>query len=204
MLRCCIIAILLLRVIALAECGFNTSSRAFIAAMRSITNRVWPTFCRMPKYSSELITRPRLHFPDPERSPVFFHRTLSLYENFPHLPLRAAIGVANKPKLILRERERVHASIVPKGKGEKALARDRRRRKYRSYEEEGERRREGFFFLSLRGMTQRTRQGTERRGRFGTTSRKGGFFSLLLLLFFARRIRETASKNIREAKLESN
>ena len=108
MLRCCIIAILLLRVIALAECGFNTSSRAFIAAMRSITNRVWPTFCRMPKYSSELITRPRLHFPDPERSPVFFHRTLSLYENFPHLPhlpLRAAIGVANKPKLILRERE---------------------------------------------------------------------------------------------------
>lgn len=109
MLRCCIIAILLLRVIALAECGFNTSSRAFIAAMRSITNRVWPTFCRMPKYSSELITRPRLHFPDPERSPVFFHRTLSLYENFPHLPLRAAIGVANKPKLddlsLSRERE---------------------------------------------------------------------------------------------------
>lgn len=165
MLRCCIIAILLLRVIALAECGFNTSSRAFIAAMRSITNRVWPTFCRMPKYSSELITRPRLHFPDPERSPVFFHRTLSLYENFPHLPLRAAIGVANKPKLddLERERERVDASILPKGKGEKVSGRDRRRKKYRSYEEEGERRREGFFFLSLRGMTQRTRQGTERR-----------------------------------------
>lgn len=128
MLRCCIIAILLLRVIALAECGFNTSSRAFIAAMRSITNRVWPTFCRMPKYSSELITRPRLHFPDPERSPVFFHRTLSLYENFPHLPLRAAIGVANKPKLddLERKRERVHASIVPKGKGEKARSKEKK------------------------------------------------------------------------------
>lgn len=33
------------RVIALAECGFNTSSEAFIAAMRSITKRVWLTFC---------------------------------------------------------------------------------------------------------------------------------------------------------------
>lgn len=111
--------------------------------------------------------------------------------------------------MISRERERVDASIVPKGKGEKALARDRRRKKYRSYEEEGERRREGFFFLSFArddakdetGNGEKDRDG---RGRFGTTSRKGGFFSLLLLLFFARRIRETASKNIREAKLESN
>lgn len=48
-------------------------------------------------------------------------------------------------------------------------------------------------------------EGVEKeRERERTTSRKGGFFSLLLLLFFARRIRETASKNIREAKLESN
>lgn len=89
------------------------------------------------------------------------------------------------------------------------MARDRRRKKYRSYEEEGERRREGFFFLSFArddakdetGNGEKDRDG---RGRFGMTSRKGGFFSLLLLLFFARRIRETASKNIREAKLESN
>ena len=45
----------------------------------------------------------------------------------------------------------------------------------------------------------REREGSER------LLAKEGFFSLpLLLLFFARRIRETASKNIREAKLESN
>lgn len=162
MLRCCIIAILLLRVIALAECGFNTSSRAFIAAMRSITNGVWPTFCRMPKYSSELITRPRLHFPDPERSPVFFHRTLSLYENFPHLPLRAAIGVANKPKLILREREYTR----------RLFQREKEKRLWRAIEGEkntdltrkkGKGGEKDFFSFLLRGMTQRTRQGTERR-----------------------------------------
>lgn len=165
MLRCCIIAILLLRVIALAECGFNTSSRAFIAAMRSITNRVWPTFCRMPKYSSELITRPRLHFPDPERSPVFFHRTLSLYENFPHLPLRAAIGVANKPKLDDLEREREREYTRRLFQREKEKRRDRRRKKYRSYEEEGERRREGFFFLSFARDDAKDETGNGEKGK---------------------------------------
>lgn len=212
MLCCCIIAILLLRVIALAECGFNTSSRAFIAAMRSITNRVWPTFCRMPKYSSELITRPRLHFPDPERSPVFFHRTLSLYENFPHLPLWAAIGVANKPKLddLERERERESTRVdCSKGKRRKGFgARSKEKKIPILRGRRGKEERRIFFPFFARddakdetGNGEKDRDGRE---RFGTTSRKGGFFSLLLLLFFARRIRETASKNIREAKLESN
>lgn len=99
MLRCCIIAILLLRVIALAECGFNTSSRAFIAAMRSITNRVWPTFCRMPKYSSELVTRLRLHLPAPGTTTILFPISQNP-QLFPDFPLgKVETGVANKRKM---------------------------------------------------------------------------------------------------------
>lgn len=70
-----------------------------------------------------------------------------------------------------------------------------------------------FFSISFARDDAKDETRNDRDGRGRKREREGserllakeGFFSLpLLLLFFARRIRETASKNIREAKLESN
>lgn len=73
--RCYVVTLLhhyMLGVIALAECNLVTSSQVFIAAMRSITRRVWLTYGTAgfpaPKYSSGPITRLRLHF-QPRDSP---------------------------------------------------------------------------------------------------------------------------------------